>query len=355
MESTQFVPYPSPYSPVSKTECVEYKAGSVQLYTPQQSAVLKTQKTLTLSDSDSCDCALANRTVAKIATSTITENSAGPQYDRKETPSGVVWKLNKEVIISGVNLKEWPEQLTAEQMKERFDSGIARVLFTTPNNATHQQKRLTDVTTPAMQPGVFTEKTTATKFLPANLTLHLPESKLRTDWLDYFQAHPEQVVENGLHQAFGAEKGQYIKSRLEQFDPVDERTKGWKKICELLEANKTCGFPYTPSNNSPAQGKKENVILEMLLIQTGNHPSEEAANAMHIQTRDFLIKEGVKDDIGYRIRPLPRKVRGGYISQNQSVPDGAVQFFLTTTQVRQLFLALRSFVTQQNLMIEQSN
>lgn len=344
-------------TPARKAECPTYNAASVQLYSPQQSTTLATylkaqaQRPPEKSLTDFFDSALAKRQPESIATPAINisnnKQQPGPQYDRKETASGVVWERNNSVIIEGVNLKEWPGQLTPREVKEHFESGRARFLYTVPDNPNHRANQQESPMNTGLTTLQSTEKAADTQLPTPNLQLLLPESDAKAAWLAHFYSHPEQVVENAVAQAFGVEGERFITSRLYQFKTSNERARQWREVCALLRSNRTCAFPYTPGEKSPSQGKGENIILDMLLTQK-DKPTDAKADAMRKKMSDFLTKEGIQGELAFNQRPsrVPQ-YRGGFMAQNQTVSPGTVQFFLTTTQVRQLFQALRSFATHQ--------
>lgn len=331
------VPYSQPL-PDATTKPSIFKAATVQMLVSQPAGtVLAAHKKMPAPLAEA-GTALANRKTELNSSACSVSNyepQSGPQYrlnDRKETSSGAVWELDKSIKIRGVDYEKWPLQLSPAQVKAYFESGRAVILNTTPDSPDAQPAAQQDSRRP----------------IP-NLDLLLPESDTRRSWFDYFYRHPGQVVEDALAQAFGTEGARYLRNQLDQLSTDNEQVQQWKEVCKLLSAQATSSFPYRPSPNSPTEGKGENIILEMMFIQenTEEDPATNGkARRWRIKMGNFLKNAGLDGDLAYIERRI-ETYRGGFNAMDQSVLDGAVQFFLTTTQARQLFTSLRLFVTGQ--------
>ncbi|WOG28094.1 hypothetical protein [Endozoicomonas sp. 8E] len=300
--------------------CPTFRAGSVQLY-HLDLADRRTEQTTPATN---------------INIQSLLVLSPGPRYDLNESPSGTVcWKLNKTSKINGVNYdnNSWPDSLPPELVEEMYKANMAKVLFTEPDNSNSTANQQ-GVALPALE---STEKLNATEQPIPSLDIRLPESDSALVWRDYFYTHPGQVLEDTLAQAFGSDGAQYLRSRLNQFDQSDKRVQLWQKVCKLFEKLETCSFPYNPKQTSPIEGHGYNIILDMLLM-----PCRVSGYKIRNEMISFLNGEGVEGALAYKER---RVYRGGCTPEKEEVKPGTVQFFLTTTQVRQLFERLRSFVT----------
>ena len=258
------------------------------------------------------------------------ERQFGPQYRfnaDKEMPSGPVWELDSNTIIGGVDYGRWPQQLSPAQIEAYFQSGRAIVLNTVPDNPAIQQDSRRTV---------------------PNLKLLLPENATKASWLTFLKLHRE---EDALAQAFGTEGARYLRCQLDQLSTENEQVQQWKKVSKMLSKQSTCSFPYNPSINSPMAGKGEDIIFEMMFIQDEEKkpcdrlPTNERARKWRKKMDDFLKSIGVDGHIACAVRRVD--CLRGFNAMNQKVEGGSVQHFLTMTQVRQLFTALRSFVTGQ--------
>ena len=332
---------------VAGTKSTLVKAGIIQLWTPQPSAALtahgKTPAPLT-----DVGTTLASRKTEP-TTSALSvgndEQQPGPLYkrnDRKETTSGVVWVLDKSIKIRGVDFEKWPPQLSLAEIEAYFESGNATVLSTICDEPTDEQAGLMAL------PSV--EKVTDSKRPMPSLKLLLPESNDQSTWLKFFKENPRRVDEDSLVQAFGAEGARYIRSQLDQFSTGNEQVQQWKEICELVRFRATCSLPYIAKTGSPSKGRGENIIFEMMFVQKDKNASayEKNDKAKEWQTKmhDFLKNAGIDGELASHRRYI-ESYRGGFVAENESGLGGAVQFFLTTNQTRQLFTLLRSFVTGQ--------
>lgn len=311
--------------PEAVSQLPNFKAATVQLLV-QQPVLLKTSAPLT-----DAGTTLANRRTEFSTSTRCTGNSQqqfGPQYrfnDGKEMASGPVWELDTSIVISGVDYAKWPLQLSTKQVKAYYESGRATVLNTVPGNpAIQQDSRCT---------------------IPS-LELLLPENDTGNSWRIFFDMHPERLIEDALAQAFGTEGASYLRCQLDQLSTENEQVQQWKEVSEMLSAQSTCSFPYRPSPNSPEEGKGDDIIFEMMFRQNEKEsPSNTKAKTWRKKMDNFLKSAGIDGDLACKVRRVERP--RGFNARNESVGGGTVQYFLTVTQARQLFTALRSFVTGQ--------
>ena len=345
----------------ASTKATFNKAGIIQLLAPQPGAALtahgKTPAPL-INDGTT----LEDRKV-ELTTSTLrvgrNEQQPGPIYkrnDHKETTSGVVWELDKSIKIRGVDFAQWPSQLSVADMEAYFESDRAKVLCHICDEPTDQEEGLMGAPLVAV-PSV--EKVTDSKRPMPSLKLLLPEANEKSTWLKFFEEDDRRVAEDSLVQAFGATGARYIRAQLDQFSTDNEQVQKWEEICELLRARATCTLPYTPKSGSPSEGKGENIIFEMMFVQndeddeddeddepTTDYEKNEKAEEWCTKMRDFLKNAGIDGKLAFHIHYI-ETTRGGFVAENESSLGGAVQFFLTTNQTRQLFTLLKSFVTGQ--------
>lgn len=331
---------------VAGTKSTLVKAGIVQLWASQPSAAL-TAHGKTPAPSTDVGTTLASRKTESTTSALSVGNNEqlpGPLYkrnDRKGTTSGVVWELDESIKIRGVDFEQWPSKLSSAEIEAYFESGNATVLSTICDEPTDEQAGL--VALPSA------EKVTDSKRPMPSLKILLPESNEKSTWLKFFK-DPRRVDGDSLVQAYGAEGARYIRSQLDQFSTDNEQVQQWKEICELLRTRATCALPYISKPSSPSKGRGENIIFEMMFVQKDkdasayekNVKAEEWQKKMH----DFLKNAGIDGELASHRRHI-ESYRGGFVAKNESVLGGAVQFFLTTSQTRQLFTLLRSFVTGQ--------
>ena len=297
VESLSLVPHNQPPSSENTNKSI-FNAASVQRYFPQRSAALAVPEQ-TPAPLTEAATSLANRLLASATPATnISNREPGPQYDRKEAASGTVWDLNKIAPLTALSSSE----------------------------------KATDSKPP----------------IPC-LELLLPESDEKNLWLDYLKHQPEKGDNNALSRAFGAEGAQYLKFQLAQLNTSNERVEQWKKVCRTLSSEKRCSFPFRSEDYDAEQGKGENIILELYLFQdigfaANSNEKNKKADALRMGMSDFLKEAGLKGDVAYKQWPiLPSQDE--FNGANKYM--GLMEFFMTTTQVRQLFTALRSFVTDQ--------
>ena len=330
-ESSSLISYNQPPSEAI-SKLTKFKAATVQLLVSQPDpALFKKPKPITDSDT-----ALANRRTDFSTASRRTGNyepQFGPQYrfnDSKKMATGPVWELDRSIVINGVDYAKWPQQLSTEQVTAYYESGRATVLNTVPGNPAVQQD--SRHTTPSLE-------------------LLLPENATKDSLEAFFKIHPERVVEDALAQAFGTEGARYLRYQLDQLSTENEQAQQWKEVSEMLSNQDTCSFPYKPSRNSPEEGKGHDIIFEMMFIQdkekppAQRSPTNERAYAWRKKMGNFLESVGIDGDLACKVRSIIRY--RGFNAMHQSVSEGSVQYFLTATQVLQLFKALRSFVTGQ--------
>ena len=338
--------------PEASTKATFNKAGTIQLLAPQPGAELTAHGKMPAPLTND-GTTLENRKV-ELTTSTLSvgnnEQQPGPLYkrnDRKEATSGVVWELDESTTIRGVNYEQWPSQLSLADMEAYFESGRAEVLSTICDESADQQAGLVGAPLVAL-PSV--EKATDSKRPMPSLELLLPESNEKSTWLDFFEEDSRRVAEDSLVQAFGAEGARYIRTQLDQFSTGNEQVQQWKEICELVRFRATCSLPYIAKIGSPGKGRGENIIFEMMFVQkdknTSAYEKNEKAEEWQTKMHDFLKNAGIDGELASHRHHI-ESYRGGYVAENESGLGGAVQFFLTTNQTRQLFTLLRSFVTGQ--------
>lgn len=309
----------------------KFQAATVQLLV-QQPVLLNPSAPLT-----DAGTKLPNRTTelangsTEFSTSTHctgdSQQQFGPQYrfnDGKKMASGPVWELDTSIVISGVDYAKWPLQLSTEQLKAYYESGRATILNTTLGNPAVQQD--SSCTIPSLE-------------------LLLPENATKESWNDFFFMHPERVVEDALVQAFGTDGARYLRDQLDQFNPDNEQVQQWKEISKMLSAQKTCSFPYVSKPNSPREGSGKDIILEMMFIQDNELRTNQIARDWRVKMGNFLKNAGIDGDLAYKEWRIINF--RGFNAANEIVDGGSVQYFLTVTQARQLFTALRSFVTGQ--------
>ena len=337
-DTASLVPH-GPHLPDANAKVPTFKAATVQMLVSQPEAVLSTLKK-TPDPLTEASTTLPNRKTElppSARSESNYESKFGPVYtlnDGKKTASDPVWELDESTEIRGVNFGQWPLKLSVEQVRAYIESGRANVLNNVPDIPDQQE---------------------SSRPIPS-LELRLPETDTRRSWLEYFDKHPGQLVEDGLAQAFGPEGARYLRDQLDQLSTGNEQVQQWQEICKLLSLRATSGLPYRPSQDSPKAGKGEKIILEMMFVQEnvnklintyyGPTVINTKARNWRIKMGNFLKNAGIDGDLAYLERWIT-VYRGGGIPKSQLVDPGSVQFFLTTTQTRQLFTSLRSFVMDQ--------